>query len=110
MSSYQHHGSAGPGGFSGTTYEEMLTSAGVSSSHDQFPGSGKMYGASSALSKSNTLPTSSSQDAGLGGGASGSSTAYKHYEGSKSSSGSGGGYNYGVHGNMYGTYMGVSCF
>lgn len=87
----------------------MLSSVGGSTSHDQFSGAGKMY-SSSSLAKSNALPTTSSQDSGLGGGAGGSSASYKHnYEGSKSSSGSGG-YNYGVPaGNtMYGTYMGVS--
>lgn len=67
-----------------------------------------MYGASSSLAKSNALPTTSSQDSALGGGAGGSSASYKHnYEGSKSSSGSGG-YSYSVPGNIYGTYMGVS--
>ena len=70
-----------------------------------------MYG-SSSLSKSNTLPTSSTQEAGLGAGPAGSSTSYKQhaYDGSKSTSASGG-YNYSaIPGNQgyIGTYMGVS--
>lgn len=105
LSSYQHHQSGGFG-----VYEDMLTSGGASMAHDQL--TSKMYGASSSLSKSSALPTTSGgADAGLGGGAAGgSSSSFKHnYDGSKSSSGSGG-YNYSMPGNQgyIGTYMGVS--